>query len=141
MGLKKNGARRQTGRPQEFVASNDPVQAIYEQVRGEALQNVELPSWALERVRRHGVGGLFPGCQNDFPFILYAQSVPRPAWSGKRDFHQDQRHQVYEFLITSCAEIQEREAVGNTVDGFDASGCLPACEANVCVDALSAGSE
>lgn len=87
------------------------------------------------------MAGLLPGSPKDFPFILYTQSVPRPAWSGKRDFHQEKLHQVYEFLIAaSCAEIQEREAVGNTVDAFDASGCFPACETNVCVDALSPGS-
>ena len=73
---------------------------MYENVRVEALQNREPPSWALERVHRYGVASLFPGFQNDFPFVLYTQSVPRPAWSGKRDFHQERLHQVYEFLIT-----------------------------------------
>jgi len=102
------------------------------------LQNLEPPSWALERVRQYGVAGLFPGSHNDFPFVLYTQSVPRPAWSGKRDFHQEKLHQVYEFLIAaSCPEIQEREAVENTIDVFDTSGGFPGCEANICVDALS----
>jgi hypothetical protein len=83
--MKKNGIRRQRGQPEEFLASDDPVQTIYENVRDEAFQKVEPPSWALERVRQYGVAGLFPGSQKDFPFILYAQSVLRPAWSGKRD--------------------------------------------------------
>lgn len=120
------------------------MQAIYENVRGEALQNREPSSWALERVRRYGVAGLFPGFQNAFPFILYTQSVPRPAWSGKSDFHQQRLHQVYEFLITVRAEMQPSEAVGKifaAIDTLDASGCFPACETNVYVDALYTGSE
>jgi len=113
------------------------VQAVYEKVRGEALQNLEPPSWALERVRQYGVASLFPGSHNDFPFVLYTQSLPRPAWSGKRDFHQEKLHQAYEFLVgMSCAEIRDHDAVGHTVDVFDAN-CFPACEANICVDALS----
>src|SRR5438876_1407993 len=72
---------------------------MYETVRGEALQNLEPLSWALERVRQYGVAGLFPGSQKDFPFVLYTQSVPRPAWSGRRDFHREKLDQVYEFLI------------------------------------------
>ena len=113
-------------------------------MRGEALQNREPPSWALERVRQYGVAGLFPGFQNDFPFILYTQSVPRPAWCGKRDFHQERLHQVYEFLITAPAEIQPSEDSGKdlaAIDTFDASGGFPACETNLCVDARYAGSE
>jgi len=73
--------------------------------------------------------------------ICWAQERSWRRLEREEDLHQEKLNQVYEFLITSCAEIQEREAVGNTVDGFDASGCLPACEANVCIDALSAGSE
>ena len=77
---------------------------IYENVRDEALQNVEAPSRALERIRQYGVAGLFPGSQKDFPFIVYTQSVPRPAWSGKRDFHREKLQQVYEFLIQEVTE-------------------------------------
>src|SRR5438309_11520516 len=100
------------GSGEEFAATDDPVQAIYENLRGEALQNREPPSWALERVRQYGVAGLFPGFQNDFPFILFTQSVPRPAWSGKRKFHQERLHQVYEFLIMVRAEIKPNEDSG-----------------------------
>jgi hypothetical protein len=77
---------------------------MYENARGEALQSVEPPSWALERVGQYGVAGLLPGSQKDFPFILYTQSVPRPAWSGKRDLHRERLHQVYEFLIQEVTE-------------------------------------
>src|SRR5438093_771791 len=48
--------------------------------------------------------GSFPAFQNDFPFILYTQSVPRPAWSGKRDFHREKLQQVYEFIIQEVTE-------------------------------------
>ena len=108
-------------------------------MRGEAFENVEPPSWALERVRQYGMAGLFPGFQNDFPFILYAQSVPCPAWSGKRDFHRERLHEVYEFLITAGGEIPESEAAGKISDGFNASGGFPACETNISVNALLAG--
>jgi hypothetical protein len=109
-------------------------------VRREVLQNLETLCWGRERVRQYGVAGLFPDSHNDFPFVLYIQSVSRPAWSGKKDFHREKLHQVYELLIaTSCGEIQEREAVGNTADAFDASGCFPAFEMNVCVDAVPTG--
>src|SRR2546427_13273036 len=74
------------------------MQGIYENVRCEALENSEPASWALERVRRYGVASLLPGGQPDFPFILCAQSVPRPAWSGTRDFHRGKLLEVYEFL-------------------------------------------
>lgn len=80
------------------MASNDPVQEIYENVRSEALENTEPPSPGLERVLRYGVASLLPGVQQDFPFVLYAQSVSRPAWNGKRDFHRENLRQVYEFL-------------------------------------------
>jgi hypothetical protein len=115
---------------------------IYESARGEALQNLEPPSWAVERVRHHGMAGLLPGFLDDFPFIVYAQSVPRPAWSGNRDFHREKLLQVYEFLIAaSCAEIQqEDEAVGDIVDAFEGSGCFRVFDADLCVDTLSAGS-
>jgi hypothetical protein len=33
---------------------------------------VEPPSRVLERVRRYGVAGLFPGAQEAFSFLLYA---------------------------------------------------------------------
>ena len=79
-------------------------------------------SCALERVRRYGVASLFPGFQKDFPFILYVQSVPRPAWSGKRDFHGEKLHQAYEFLI--------REAADNTSSHvYTSCLCEPADEA------------
>jgi len=91
-------------RREEFVASDDRVQAVYENVRHEALQNIDPPSWALERVRQYGVAGLFPGSQKDFLFILYAQCVPRPSWSGKSDFHRERLHQVYELLTQGVSE-------------------------------------
>ena len=105
-------------RQEEFVASDDPVQATYENVRHEALQNLEPPSWTLERFRRYGVVGLFPGFQKDFRFILYTQCVPRPAWSGKSDFHRERLHQVYEFLIQGVTE-NARNASGPVC-----AGCL-----------------
>jgi hypothetical protein len=74
------------------------VQRIYENVRDEALENSEPPSRNWERVRRYGVVSLLPGIQGDFPFILYAQSISRPAWSGKGDFHLEKLREVYEFL-------------------------------------------
>ena len=81
-------------------------------MRAEALQpNVAPPSWALERVRRYGVVGLLPSAPHDVPFILYAQSVPRPAWSGKRDVHRETLHRVYACLLTAGAERQDGEAV------------------------------
>jgi hypothetical protein len=74
------------------------VQEIYESIRIEALQNEQPASFLLERVRQYGVAGLFPGAEDDFPFLLYVQSVPRPAWSGQRDLHRETLRQVYEFL-------------------------------------------
>jgi len=44
------------------------------------------------------VAGLFSGSE-DFPFIISAQSVARPAWSGKGDFHRERLQQAYELLI------------------------------------------
>lgn len=90
---------------------------------------------------RFGVAGLFPGSRHDVPFILYTQSVPRPAWSGKRDVHRERLHQVYAFLLTARADIQDGDGVGTIVDTFDASDCFPACEANVCVDDCPPGAE
>jgi len=55
------------------------MQAIYESVRLEALQNRQPASWALERVRRYGVAGLFADTQGSFPFIVFAQSIGRPG--------------------------------------------------------------
>jgi len=90
-GLKKNCALREKSRRDAFVARDDPVQEIYENVRCEALENSEPASWILERVRRYGVASLLPGGQPDFPFILYAQSVPmdfvQDAASIKRWMH------------------------------------------------------
>ena len=85
------------------------------------------------------MAGLLPGFQNDFPFIVYAQCVPRPAWIGNRDFHREKLLQVYEFLIaTSCTEIQqEDEAVGNIGDAFVASSRFAVCEADLCVDQMT----
>jgi hypothetical protein len=83
---------------------------------------------------RYGVAGLFPGSQQDLPFLLYAQSVPRPAWSGTRDVHRESLDQVYEFLITARADIQDGDGVGTIVNTFDARGGVAACEATVCVD-------
>src|SRR6266704_1140554 len=101
---KKNCARRGKSRREAFVARDDPVQGIYENVRCEALENSEPASWALERVRRYGVASLLPGGQPDFPLILYAQSVPRPAWSGTRNFHREKLLEVYEFLTREVME-------------------------------------
>ena len=84
------------------------MQALYENVRGEALRNLELPSRALERVRQYGVAGLFPGVQEEFPFVLYSQSVPRLAWSGKRDFQGERLLQVYKFLTWEVTEEASR---------------------------------
>lgn len=141
MGRKKNGAHRQRRSREEFDAGDDAVQAIYESARGEALQNLEPSSWAVERVRHVGVAGLLPGFQNDFPFIVYAQSVPRPAWSGNRDFHREKLLEAYEFLAASCAEIpQEHEAVGNIAEVFEGSDCFPIFDTDLCVEALFTGS-
>ena len=92
-------------------------------MRAEALQqHGEPPSWALERVRRYGVVvGLFPRAQHDVPFILYAQSVPRPAWSGKSDVHRETLHRVYACLITR-AERQDGETVEPIIGTVDTSG-------------------
>ncbi len=99
---------------------------IYEQVRAEALQpNGASPSWALERVRRYGVVGLFPGAQQDFPFILCAQSVPRPAWSGRRDVHRETLHRVYACLLIACAERQDGETVEPIIGRVDTSSRIP----------------
>jgi hypothetical protein len=103
-GLKKNCAGRGKNWREAFVARDDPVQGIYENVRCEALENSEPASWALERVRRYGVASLLPGGQPDFPFILCAQSVPRAAWSGTRDFHREKLLEVYEFLTQEVME-------------------------------------
>jgi hypothetical protein len=70
------------------------------------------------------VVGLFPSAQHDFPFILYAQSVPRPAWSGKQDVHRETLHQVYACLLTARAE-QDGEAVERIIGTVDTSGCVP----------------
>jgi hypothetical protein len=88
------------------------------------------------------VAGLLPGFQNDFPFIVYAQSVPRPAWSGTRDFHREKLLEAYEFLCTaSCTEIrQEDEAVGNIADPFEGSACYPVVDTDLRVEAPSTGS-
>jgi hypothetical protein len=85
------------------------------------------------------VAGLLPGFQNDFPFIVYAQSVPRPAWSGNRDFHREKMLEAYEFLCAaSCAEKpQEDEAVGNIGDAFES---FPVLDTGLCVDAPFIGS-
>lgn len=106
------------------------MQALYETVRGEALQNLESPSWALERVRRYGVAGLFPGAEEEFPFILYAQSVPRLAWSGKRDYQRERLHQVYKFLTREVTENTSRPVC----PGF------PRHTADVGCDRVAAGS-
>ena len=52
-------------------------------------------------------GQLAPGGQQDFPFILYAQRGPRPAWSGTRDFHREKLLEVYEFLTREVMENGE----------------------------------
>jgi hypothetical protein len=36
--------------------------------------------------------------QGDFPFLLYVQSIPRPAWYGERDFHREKLREVYALL-------------------------------------------
>jgi hypothetical protein len=84
---------------------------------------------------------LLPGFQNDFPFIVYAQSVPRPAWSGTRDFHREKLFEAYEFLSASRAEIpQEDDAVGNIADAFEGSDCFLVFDTDLCVEELSTGS-
>src|SRR5215470_6695048 len=101
---KKNCARRGKSQRDAFGERGDPVQGIYENVRCEALENSEPASWALERVLRYGVASLLSGEQPDFPFILCAQSAPRPAWSGTRDFHREKLLEVYEFLTREVME-------------------------------------
>jgi hypothetical protein len=102
------------------LAENDLVRGIYETVRLEALQRSKPASYFLELVRLYGVASLFPCFQDDFPFILYVQSVPRPAWSGWKDFHQETLHRAYEFLteeleederspLSQCIQIEKRE--------------------------------
>ena len=115
-GLKKNGKRKK--RSQEFVGQNDLVQAIYESARGEALQRFGPPSWARERVRQYGVSGLFVGSE-DFPFVISAQSVARPPWSGKRDFHRERLLQAYQ-LLTNIGpaldqSVREREGYADVL--------------------------
>jgi hypothetical protein len=100
---------------------------IYEQVRAEALQQTGAPpSWALERVRRYGVVGLFPNAKHDLSFILYAQSVPRPAWSGKRDVERETLHRVYACLITAGLARPDSETIEPIIDTVDASGVIDA---------------
>lgn len=106
---KKNGNRRRNGRPEGGVADDDPVQAIYESARREALQSMAPASVALERVRQYGVAALWAGSSGDLPFILYVQSVPRPAWSGARDFHREALGQVYQFLTQEVSEHASRD--------------------------------
>ena len=84
------------------------MQGIYENVRCEALEHSEPASWALEHVRRYGVASWLPGGQTDFPFILCAQSVPRPAWSGTKDFHREKLREIYEFLTREVMEAASR---------------------------------
>jgi hypothetical protein len=85
------------------------VQGIYENVRCEALANSEPASWALERVRRYGVASLLPGVQPDFPFILCAQSVPRPPWSGTSlaELPLHGNPLSYSVSTNSCAEPED----------------------------------
>ena len=83
------------------------------------------PSWALERVRQYGVVGLLPGAQEEFPFILSAQSVPRPPWSGKRDVHRETLHRVYACLLTARAERSDGETVRPILGTVDTSGRIP----------------
>ena len=93
-------------------------------MRAEALQsNGAPPSWALERVRQYGVVGLLPGALENFPFILYAQSVPRPPWSGKRDVQRETLHRVYACLLTAPGERPDDETVQPIISGpVDTSG-------------------
>jgi hypothetical protein len=96
---------------------------IYEQARAQALQpNGTPPSWALERVRRYGVVGLLPGAQQDFPFILFAQSAPRPAWSGKRDVHRETLHRVYACLLPARAAREDGDTVEPIIGTVATSG-------------------
>jgi len=81
-GMKKNGARRPRERKEGFVADDDPVQTLYEDVRREALQNGETPSGALERVRGYGVASLFPGAQ---AFSLRPRRSERCAFGLERE--------------------------------------------------------
>ncbi len=94
------------------------MQAIYESARGEALQQLESTSWARERVRQYGVAGLFVGSE-DFPFVVSAQSVARPAWSGKRDFHRERLQQAYQMLTNIGPaldqSVREREGYADVL--------------------------
>src|SRR5437667_366063 len=69
-----------------------------------SAEKAEPYSQNLERVRRYGVASLFPGAQGDFPFMVYVQSIPRPAWSGKGDFHREKLREVYKFLTQEVTE-------------------------------------
>src|SRR3990172_8618346 len=101
--------------PREFVENDDPVQTIYEIVRSEALQGIEPTSAPAERVRQYGVASLLPGAHEDFPFILYVQSVPRPPWSGNRDVHRETLGRVYEWL----SEELKSDACHDLCKGFE----------------------
>jgi hypothetical protein len=106
-----------------FVASEDQVRAHYENVRGDALQKLEPASWALEHVRRCGVASLFPGTQEDFPVILHAQSITRPTWKGKRNFHRERLLQTYEFLTQEVTENASRHLCPDCLRAPEAEPC------------------
>ena len=75
------------------------------------------------------MAGLFPGAEEEFPFILYAQSVPRLAWSGKRDYQRESLHQVYKFLTREVTENTSRPVCP----------CFPLDTAEVGCDRVAAG--
>ena len=90
------------------------MQTIYEKVRREAFGNSSSPSPDLERVRRYGVANLRVAAQGDFPFLLYVQSIPRPAWYGERDFHREKLREVYALLTQEVT----KNANGHLRPGF-----------------------
>ena len=59
-------------------------------------------------MQQYGVAGLFVGSE-DFPFIISAQSVARPPWSGKRDFHRERLQQAYQ-LLTNIGPALDQSA-------------------------------
>lgn len=85
-GLKKNGARRQKGRREAFVASDDPVQRIYEKVRGEALENLGPYSQNLERVRSMEWPAWFPARKGIFPSSFAFRVFLAPPGAGRKTF-------------------------------------------------------
>src|SRR6266567_4201360 len=111
----------------DFFDPYDLAQVKYEMLRAHSVDEDAVAEVCRQfGVSRYGVASLLPGGQPDFPFILCAQSVPRPAWSGTRDFHREKLLEVYEFLTREVMEDAsrhlrprfQREAGKGTYDWF-----------------------